>query len=267
MTRDSIFWGAVLVLAGITLMIGNLLGLEVWGLLWPLLLIAVGLWIVWGVASGRRYEPETETLSIPLEGAEAAKVQLHYGVGALHVAGGAAPDALLAGAFAYGVQHRTKRDGRVLEADLSVPSQRIVQFAAPWNWWQNARPDWDVQLNQNVPLSLEVETGASDVTLDLSALQVRELEISTGASAVEVTLPAAAGHTQVEMEGGAASFKLRVPEGVAARIRSTGGLSGTTVDTTRFPRLGDIYQSPDYDTAIHRVDLKLETGVSSVDVR
>jgi hypothetical protein len=37
--------------------------------------------------------------------------------------------------------------------------------------------------------------------------------------------------------------------------------------TVENPRTGDTYQSPEYDTATNRVDLYVETGVGSVDVR
>jgi hypothetical protein len=60
---------------------------------------------------------------------------------------------------------------------------------------------------------------------------------------------------------------VRVPSGVAARIRIRGGLAGIKVDQNRFPRMGDTYQSADYDTAPNKVDVDIETGVGSVEIR
>ena len=76
-----------------------------------------------------------------------------------------------------------------------------------------------------------------------------------------------AGHTRVHIGAGAASVAIRVPSGVAGRIRVKGGLAGIAVDKGRFPRMGDVYQSTDYDTAPNKVDVDIETGVGSVDVR
>jgi hypothetical protein len=39
------------------------------------------------------------------------------------------------------------------------------------------------------------------------------------------------------------------------------------VDRSRFPQNGNIYQSPDYATAANRLDIQVETGVGSVDIR
>ncbi|MGZ9160341.1 MAG: hypothetical protein ACXW4T_04165, partial [Candidatus Limnocylindrales bacterium] len=81
-----------------------------------------------------------------------------------------------------------------------------------------------------------------------------------------VLLPRAAGVTTVKAEAGAASLTLEVPSGVAARIRSRMALGSSSIDETRFPRVGDIYQSVDYGTAENRVDLDLQGGVGSVRV-
>jgi hypothetical protein len=39
------------------------------------------------------------------------------------------------------------------------------------------------------------------------------------------------------------------------------------VDSQRFPMMGDAYQSADYNEAQNKLDLDLETGVGSVDIR
>jgi hypothetical protein len=66
---------------------------------------------------------------------------------------------------------------------------------------------------------------------------------------------------------GAASVDILLPEGVAARIRSVGGLSSTNIDAARFPPQNGLYQSPDYETAPHRADIKIEMGAGLVTVK
>jgi hypothetical protein len=82
-----------------------------------------------------------------------------------------------------------------------------------------------------------------------------------------LTLPENAGSTRVKIESGAASLEIQVPSGVAARIRSSGGLSSFSVDKDRFPRVGDIYQSPDFDVAQNKVELNVQMGVGSVSIK
>ena len=59
--------------------------------------------------------------------------------------------------------------------------------------------------------------------LDLRDLKVTDLKLETGASATEVTLPASAGFTRVKVQAGAARVDMRVPGGVAARIKTSAG--------------------------------------------
>jgi hypothetical protein len=54
---------------------------------------------------------------------------------------------------------------------------------------------------------------------------------------------------------------------VAARIFVKSGLSGITVDQARFNRIGENYESPDYATAANKMEINVETGVGSVDIR
>jgi hypothetical protein len=54
-----------------------------------------------------------------------------------------------------------------------------------------------------------------------------------------------------------------VPDGVAARIRVDQGISEVRVDP-RFPLVGGVYKSPDYETAANAVDLDIDAGAASI---
>jgi hypothetical protein len=80
-------------------------------------------------------------------------------------------------------------------------------------------------------------------------------------------MPAAAGMTKAWFKTGAASLDIKIPTGVAGRIQSSSGLASVIIDRARFPKTGNVYQSTDYETSVNRVDIKIETGVGSVNVR
>ena len=84
----------------------------------------------------------------------------------------------------------------------------------------------------------------------------------------DLRLPERAGFTRAEVHAGAASIKIYVPQGVAARINVKSGLSGINIDSMRFPPAGNgFYQSADYASAANRAEIYIETGVGSIDVR
>ena len=103
-------------------------------------------------------------------------------------------------------------------------------------------------------------------TLDLSALQLAEIRLQSGASELTVILPAQARYTLVHVESGAAAIRLFVPEGVAAHIRAKEGLTAVTVDEWRFPAIGHVYESEDYDEAQNRIDIHINAGANNISV-
>ena len=264
MRRNSLFWAIVLISAGVLLLLGNLGILRVsWGAVWAVFLIALGAWILWRALARRRDAPPVEPGVVPLEGASSARVRIEHGAGRLQLRSGAAADQVAVGSFGGGLACRTHLEGDRLDVKMSVP--REEWSFGPWNW--NGGFDWDVQLNSQLPMLLELKTGASESYLDLSDLLVTKLDLETGASATRLGLPARAGLTSARVQSGVASVEITVPGGVAARIRASGGLASIDIDETRFPQAGDVYQSPDFDAAANKVDLRIETGVGSVRVR
>jgi len=265
--RNNFFWGLVLLGVGLLLLLDNfglfaLLHVNIWNLIWPLAVIGLGIWILWG-SQHATVQFETETLTIPLDGVHAAQVSVHFGAGELRLGGNVAESELLNGTF-DGVKHTLSRD-EASQVQLRLKTPPIVGI--PIGYWPTHTRVWKLDLTPAIPLDLRVHSGASDNTLDLRQLQVTKLRLETGASATHVHLPANAGFTNVRGSSGAASVEFYVPEDVAARIRISGALSSTNVDTARFPRAGNVYQSPDYESAENKVDIHMDIGVGSLNVR
>lgn len=222
---------------------------------WPWLLVALGVWFLIGAVVPGGSKPQ-EHLVVPLRGSAQASVRITFGAGTL-TTGVAALGALADGDFRGGVVHRELGPGN-------------VELAQDTSWgmpWLNQESTWIVGLTGEVPLDLKLEGGASRTRLDLGETKLRRLELKTGASETTVILPRAAGATDVRAEAGAASLSFIVPTGVAARIRSRMGLGSSQVDESRFPRIGDGYESADFSSAANRVDLDIQGGVGSVRVR
>ena len=258
MRRGTLVWPLILITLGVLFLLGNfgIIGNvgEFIGQWWPLILILIGLEILIGSVIGRG-RSDTQTLSLDLGTITQADVKIDFGAGQLRV-GAAAVGKLVDGVFEGGMRYDTSPDGRVhLRGD----------FQPIWfGWWGGRGFDWQVGLTREVPLKLRVDSGAAESNLDLSDLRVTDFELHTGASSTIVRLPKAAGHTRVKVEAGAASVKLYVPDGVAARIQSEMGLGSSDIDQRRFPRSGNEYVSPDYDSAANKIDIKFEGGVGSL---
>lgn len=265
MKKSGYFWGTVIVVAGIFLLLRNLgiLQFNFWAIFWPVMLVLLGLWLVLGPVLFRNEQIELQKASVPLQGASTAFVRVHHGAGRLRIAAGDNPAELLSGNFYGGLRHTERMNGGELQVDMHTPE--ATAFAIPWGFGTHGL-DWDFVLNRDVLLKIKLETGASENVIDLRDLRVTDVELSTGASATDITLPANAGLTRLKVESGAASVVLRVPEGVAGRVKVSSGLASIKVNPARFNRLNDEYESADFATAANRVEISIETGVGSVEV-
>ncbi|HUI70298.1 MAG TPA: LiaF domain-containing protein [Spirochaetia bacterium] len=273
MRRWSVVVGFVLILIGVLAILQvalTALGIafRIWWVFWPLILIAAGLWLISRFSWRGGNRVAHEHASIPLEGAKEASVTVRHGAGRLLIGGGLAGsnDLLLAGVFGGGLDALHRREGDRLVVDMRVKDRDISHYVFPWTRGWAGLLDWDFTLTKTIPLTLRLETGASESRLSLTDLQVRELSVKTGASSTTVDLPASAGFTRVLVESGAAAVRLRVPDGVSASIQVRSALAGIHVDRSRFPQTGSGYMSPDYDRAGNKVEILVETGVGSVDI-
>jgi hypothetical protein len=278
MRWGALFWAAVFIVMGGLLLLDNLgfISVNIWALLPAVMLIFVGVWVL--LATMRRHEAGTRSASIPLQGdvrnaqdasismqgVTRAAVRIRHGAGRLTVGPGAGPGELARGTFVGGLAHHESRQGDTLVAELSVPTDAMSGF--PWMWGPGRPLDWSLELTREIPLTLDLEVGANDATLNLESLRVTELRLKTGASNTTLTLPAGAGLMRGRVEAGAAALNLRLPLGVGGRFRVS-GLTGTTVDNLRFTRMGDAYQTADFDSAVNKVDIEVTMGAGSVDIR
>jgi hypothetical protein len=260
MRRHSIFWGIALILAGV------LLWLQVEGYInnvfqffWPITLILVGGWIILNVF----WKPDladSETFSVALGAAKSAQVRFSHGAGQISIHGGAAPGVALLGSSAVGMNHHDHMNGDRLDVHVEAgPS--FLPFLGP------TEGIWRFQLTREIPLDLIVEAGASQIDVELTDLLVPRMQLKTGASSTNVTMPAH-GASVLDVEAGVASINIRVPGNVPARIRAEQGVSSINVDTNRFPRSASgFYQSPDFDTSADRVEINIQAGVGSISVK
>jgi hypothetical protein len=252
------FWPIILIAIGINLIIG---GRMPWvAVLLIILLVVASVGIALALAVDER-AGVIEGFEQPLDGLESVAVRIDFGAGKLTV--GSLPDG--SPNLAEGTLKGRKGEVKLVQADGSTELQISMDERGALRRFSNV--SWSILLSRVPKLSLRLNGGAADMTLDLRDLKVTALDVNTGAADVEITMPASAGHTRADISGGAADVEIVVPEGVAARVTSSSGLSDVDIDASRFPKSGDVWASPDFDTATNRVEIEIKVGASSVSVR
>ncbi len=260
--RHLLFWGSVLILLGLCFALKAAGFLDsVWEYFWPFFLLLAGGWLIASAFLPRRaFVMEEQQTVLDLQGARQAVLKFEHGAGQMYIGGGAPTGVLLTANHGVGLHLSSRLEGDQLTASIEC-APTFVPFLGPESGV------WQFHLTNEVPLQLTVESGASQLTLDLSELQVTYLKLEAGASRVTLTAPARVTNALFDIEAGAASLDVRIPEGVAARIHLDQGISSFTIDPQRFPLLHPgVYQSVDYERAPYRVELHMEAGISAVNI-
>ncbi|HZW27869.1 MAG TPA: hypothetical protein VFF08_05420 [Trueperaceae bacterium] len=281
-------WPLLLIAGGALLFAMNLGWLSwdlLWGLwyLWPLALVAVGvdvllrgryrLLVMAGtlVAAALIYAGTSGTFGAPalqgpmevsqgLEGATRAEVSLSTGVTRLDVRGDAGADLLVAGTV-------TPLRGETIERSFAVDAG-VARFSLDSEGTFRSPPFgrggvWELTLTGRVPMTLDVDTGVGEAVLDLSALRLERLEVSTGVGAATITLPRGSYSAAIDTGVGAAT--IRVPEGVEVRLTTSRGIGAISVPSD-LGRDGDVYATAGYGSASERLDISVDSGVGAVQV-
>lgn len=203
---------------------------------------------------------------VELEGAERADVTISMGAGELFMdAGTSRPGRLMEAEFDYSprswepeVAYEARNGRGVLEVRQPRASGLPSLGAGITN-------RWEIVLSDEVPIALEVNLGAGQSELLLGDLDLRDLEVSTGAGDVLVDF-AGAGLTQdlrATVEGGAGSFRVRVPSSAGVRVSGIrDGLGAFRADG--FTRDGDDYVNDAYGRASVTIDLRVSRGVGEI---
>ncbi len=265
MRRNQLFWGIILLLAGGLLLAGEMgirlpNGNSLLSLFWPVVLIFAGILVLFSIFL--RGSNETENVSIDLQGAQQASLKLNHGAGEFKVHSGAGMNEMVHARVTGGVEQKVNRSGDRLEVKLRPAHDFLsIPFIGPSN-----QLNWDVAVNPNVPTSLRMNLGANKSEIDLHDMNITDLKLETGASDTMLTLPAR-GRFLADLDLGAASLTLVIPEGLSARIRASLGAADMKVDSLRFPRNGGYYQSPDYETAANAADVTIDAGAASIRIK
>lgn len=126
----------------------------------------------------------------------------------------------------------------------------------------------DVALNASVLWDLRVAGGAELSTIDLSAGRVGGVELTGGASRINLTLPKPNGTLSVRMSGGVSLFDVRTTGEVPVRVRVGSGAGQVTLDGLLHSGVaaGKTFTPDHWGETLDRVDVDASAGMSAMTV-
>ncbi len=290
--RDG--WVGPLVLLGLgtVLLLGNLHYLQYSGFamilrLWPILLVAIGLdvlfgyrrsiWgnlirifvglllvgaIVWLAALSPYFSLGMKSTSFEqkLDNATQSDLRFTIAVGELNLSGGADADMLVSGTAGLPKE-------MTLDPDYSAPTSGKSSLTLAGNGVvivpiNTATSPWDFDLNSDIPIELSAEMGVGEMRIDLSDTQVTNIDTEMGVGQTTVTLPSGMD-VEATISGAIGELVIRVPKGCDVLIKTDKAIVGSTIPDG-YVRDEDIIRSPDAKVGADKITLNVELAIGSI---
>ncbi len=207
--------------------------------------------------------PVSVDAEVEREGAERAEVRLSMGAGEVFVEPGTVGGNLMEAEFDFQpaewepeVDYEVRGERGVLE----VRQPRVSGFPR----FQSVSNRWRIALAEDLPLELTASLGAGTSELVLGGLDLRALKVSVGAGDVLVDLSGEwSEDLRASIEGGAGSFRVRVPASTGVRVVGDQGGLGT-FELDGFRRSGDDWVNDAYGSSAATIELRVTRGVGEV---
>jgi hypothetical protein len=293
--RPGITGPIILISFGLIFLLNNLglIELNLWDVVmrfWPILLIAIGLDILigrrsaWGaviatvvvlalLAGGIVFfdnQPQrtyaSENFEIPLGNVEEATISLDPALGYLLV------DALPKGSNMLLRGELRPFSGEEIGKTIDISGTRATidlwtegVIVAPFFGDWSDQPSWDLALHPEVAIDLIVDFGVGKAELDLQDLQIGEINVEQGLGQMILLLPSM-DNMDINLDGGIGEIRVVIPEDVGVRLRAGVGIGNVLVPSD-YTRDGDFYLSPGYAAAENQIEMVIDLGIGSVQVR
>jgi N-terminal domain of toast_rack, DUF2154 len=202
---------------------------------------------------------QRQSQSVDVGEARSVRADLRMGAGELNLSGGA--DALMEAVFSYNVAEWEPEVDYEVSGDtgaLSVKQDIIAGVPVG-----EARNEWDIRLDDEVPTDLNVQMGAGESDLDLDSLTPTGLTLHMGSGKTTVDLTGDyAQDFDVRIQGGVGEATVLLPSEVGAQVSVEGGLGKANAEGLQ--KEGNSYVNEAYGDSGVTLDVDIQGGVGRI---
>ncbi len=266
--RHSATWPFVLIPLGVIWLLAEAnvfsgANLVVLFRLWPIILIAFGLELLFGrsnravsllIGGGTvvlllalmvvgpalglapTAEVKTAHYTEPFDNARTAQINLSFSVGQNTVQAQPDPTELIDASLRYVGEvnfNVTSNANNEKFVTLSVKNEGVQFFdflgLSLADTLNENELHWKIGLSPKIPLDLRLNGGVGDSTVDLTGLQISGLNFNTGVGNTTITLPGS-GSFPVDLEGGVGSLVVNFVDGASVNAHVNAGVGSITLD-------------------------------------
>jgi N-terminal domain of toast_rack, DUF2154 len=201
-----------------------------------------------------------ESRVIPRDTSETARVDLRMGAGELRVNGGA--EDLMNAMFNYNVsawRPEVRYRSFAGRADLTIRQPEGSRH------FGNSKYDWDLRLNDEIPMDLLVHFGAGEARLNLGSLNLRSIQVDMGVGEINLDLRGTPKRDyEVRIRGGVGEATVRLPPDAGIYAIAEGGIGDIKVRGLR--QEGRHWVNDLYGGAKTQIRVDVRGGVGAINL-
>jgi len=188
--------------------------------------------LVTGVVSD--VDLEETSFSEAFNDAESARIEISTGVGEINIDSLGDSNNLFEGDITYfGEIDFTAGGGadRVVRLEQLNVEENIFGVFDVFNIVTNSEEvAWNIGLAPEVPITLDIESGIEDSTLNLDGLNLNAFAGNFGLGDISITLPQPEQSYTVDLNAGVGNIIIMLPEGAAVRLEANQGIGNLNVE-------------------------------------
>ena len=197
--------------------------------------------------------------AIERDDAELVKVNLKMGAGTLRIDTGT--DKLAAADFTYNVAAWKPEVRYTKSADRGTLTISQPDRSGPHIG--RSAYEWDLRLNRQVPLDINVQFGAGEARLDLGGLTLRDVEVQMGVGQLDLDLRGnPKKNYDVRIRGGVGEAVVHLPSDVGVEAEAAGGIG--SIEAPRLRRDGNRYYNDAWEDSKVKIHIDVHGGVGSI---
>ncbi|QIC49529.1 hypothetical protein GAG94_21960 [Lysinibacillus sphaericus] len=203
---------------------------------------------------------QEETILVEKDKAKTLEVAIDLGVGEMNLTGGAKE--WVEGKADYNIKKLAPQVNYDVSGDTG--EVEIKHKGSTKLGISNIKNTWDIQLNDDIPMDLTVETGASLANLDLQGLQLEKLDIEAGVGDLTVNLGGDWKKSfNASIETGVGQTTVIIPSKVGVKLTTEKGIGSSNIEGLISKGKG-VYVNEAYDKADVVLEIKSEIGLGDI---
>ncbi|VDG96945.1 Uncharacterised protein [Lysinibacillus sphaericus] len=202
-------------------------------------------------------------VTIPKNNAKSLSVNINFDAGNLDIQGGSTN--WLDASFEYKNKKSLPKVKYDEKGDIGVLTVNAESEIFSFNR-SNQNNHWDIQLNNDIPIDLDVDMGVSKAKLNLNEIQLNKLTIDGGVSDSTIDL---GGEWQNSLQGnidiGVGKMTLLLPKQTGIKLSIDKGL-GKLVMKDFIAQGNNVYINEAFENSETSIELDIDIGVGSLKV-